>query len=423
MRHCVGHDLGHERNASRGCQDFGVTDSGSVSSRESIGALSPDSPSRPSVMSWAPVRHGTERLTVVGGRSPPGRAGGTLERCTTIHLSRGTRPRADVVHGFVLPVRRPARAWWVLAAVAASGLQGETITVEAEELVVRLFRREGRSLVRLARLFVDDRDAAEDLVQEAFLRLARHAGRSNRATGACLSAFDRVEPRPRPQPPGTRLAASPCRTGREVDVAADAIDHSCDPKNMSGCSTRSAGYRARQRDCITLRYFEELPSIRSPSPGVSANSVKTHLRRAMAALDRTLGRAMNSTMEARLIAAFADARTGRAREPRSVRKGSTAASKRHTNAADTGSRLARCISRFVARQRRPRARTIRHRQQENHHALVGHRTDHQHRARRTRRRARPVHQTFRPRRTQPMCSGPIRGPARATSCSPTSPTT
>ena len=50
-------------------------------------------------------------------------------------------------------------------------------TADVDRLLVELFHREGRSLVRLARLFVDDRNAAEDLVQEAFIRLARSAHR------------------------------------------------------------------------------------------------------------------------------------------------------------------------------------------------------------------------------------------------------
>lgn len=49
--------------------------------------------------------------------------------------------------------------------------------VHADELVITMFNQEGPSLVRLARLFTDDRDAAEDLVQEAFIRLHRSARR------------------------------------------------------------------------------------------------------------------------------------------------------------------------------------------------------------------------------------------------------
>ena len=50
-----------------------------------------------------------------------------------------------------------------------------------DEAIAGLFNEHARSLVRLARLFVDDRSAAEDLVQEAFLRLhgSFHRGRAD----------------------------------------------------------------------------------------------------------------------------------------------------------------------------------------------------------------------------------------------------
>jgi DNA-directed RNA polymerase specialized sigma24 family protein len=57
--------------------------------------------------------------------------------------------------------------------VAAPGAS----TGDIDAFVVQLFTDEAVSLTRLARLFVDDRSAAEDLVQEAFIRLARSADR------------------------------------------------------------------------------------------------------------------------------------------------------------------------------------------------------------------------------------------------------
>ena len=49
-------------------------------------------------------------------------------------------------------------------------------SIDPDALVRELFTQESGSLVRLARLFCDDRNAAEDLVQEAFIRLHRSAG-------------------------------------------------------------------------------------------------------------------------------------------------------------------------------------------------------------------------------------------------------
>jgi DNA-directed RNA polymerase specialized sigma24 family protein len=62
-----------------------------------------------------------------------------------------------------------AFADWVSSDAIAAGWD----RAEVDALVNQLFEKEGVHLVRLARFFVDDTDAAEDLVQEAFIRLAR----------------------------------------------------------------------------------------------------------------------------------------------------------------------------------------------------------------------------------------------------------
>jgi len=177
-----------------------------------------------------------------------------------------------------------------LWAVAAARSQGETISVEAEELVVRLFQTEGRSLVRLARLFVDDRDAAEDLVQEAFLRLARHAGRIDAIERAPAYLRSIVLNLARDHNRRGLVSLRHHATkGREIDVDISAVDELVRSEDHRRVLEAVRGLPNRQRDCITLRYFEEFSIDQiAVTLGLSTNSVKTHLRRAMAALDRSL---------------------------------------------------------------------------------------------------------------------------------------
>jgi RNA polymerase sigma factor (sigma-70 family) len=184
----------------------------------------------------------------------------------------------------------PRRLPPILWAVAAARLQGETISVEAEELVVRLFQTEGRSLVRLARLFVDDRDAAEDIVQEAFLRLARHAGKIDAIERAPAYLRSIVLNLARDHNRRGLVSLRHHATkGREVDVDTSVADQLVRSEDHRRVLDAVRGLPARQRDCITLRYFEELSIERiATTLGLSVNSVKTHLRRAMAALDRRL---------------------------------------------------------------------------------------------------------------------------------------
>ncbi len=186
--------------------------------------------------------------------------------------------------------RRPMLPTFLMA-VAAARVQGETISAEAEQLVAELFHAEGRSLVRLARLFVDDLNAAEDIVQEAFLRLARHASRIDALDRAPAYLRSIVLNLARDQNRrGLVSLRHHASAGRDVDVTDDAADQLVRSEDSDRVLAAVRSLPGRQRDCITLRYFEEygIEQI-AITLGVSVNSVKTHLQRAMSALDRLLG--------------------------------------------------------------------------------------------------------------------------------------
>jgi RNA polymerase sigma-70 factor (sigma-E family) len=159
---------------------------------------------------------------------------------------------------------------------------------QPEPPLAALFAEHAAPLVRMARLFVDDRSAAEDVVQEAFLRLqnSRHRIREPERIAAYLRSIvlNLARDHNRRGLMSLRHHAAPLE---ETTSADDAL------MLEAGQQEVVEALRAlprRQRDCLVLRYYLELsPPEIAETLGLSANSVKTHLQRGLRALERTLG--------------------------------------------------------------------------------------------------------------------------------------
>ena len=158
---------------------------------------------------------------------------------------------------------------------------------DVEALVRTLYVEHAASLVRMARLFVDDRNAAEDLVQEAFIRLARHAHRIQDESKAAAYLRSIV----------LNLARDHNRRGLvslRHRPPADAVQATTEDEVVLRDDQRQVidalrELPLRQRDCVVLRYYFDsgVPEI-AETLGISPNSVKTHLKRGLVALERRL---------------------------------------------------------------------------------------------------------------------------------------
>lgn len=168
-------------------------------------------------------------------------------------------------------------------------LAATAMDVDADALVADMFGQEGASLVRLARVFCDDRNAAEDLVQEAFIRLHRSAGsirdvdkapaflRSivinlardhNRRGLMSLRHRNTAEAPKAPREPGEQTVAD-----EDTQAVLEALRQLPD----------------RQRACLVLHYYQELSIAEvADTLNISKNSVKTHCRRGLASLESRL---------------------------------------------------------------------------------------------------------------------------------------
>ncbi len=181
----------------------------------------------------------------------------------------------------ILPLRAPAEP---------DALSNSATNIDVDALVIRLFAEEGRSLVRLARLFVDDRNAAEDLVQEAFIRLARSAHRIQDQTKAAAYLRSIVLNLARDS---NRKGLVSLRHHLPFDAERASVEDEIELQEQQREVIEALRELPhRQRNALVLRYYEEMGIDEiAEAMGISRNSVKTHLQRGLAALERNLGSA------------------------------------------------------------------------------------------------------------------------------------
>jgi RNA polymerase sigma factor (sigma-70 family) len=162
-----------------------------------------------------------------------------------------------------------------------------------------MYREHARSLVNLARLFVDHRDAAEDIVQEAFIRLARSLHRIKDPARAPAYLRSIV----------LNLARDHNRRGL-LSIRHQMPANDLDPRGVDETISDNDDHRRliaavralprRQRDCIALRYLLELPVAEvADTLGLSQNSVKTHLKRGLTNLRTAHGLARDDMRDVR----------------------------------------------------------------------------------------------------------------------------
>ena len=171
---------------------------------------------------------------------------------------------------------------------SAEELTGSGVSWASVDLLVgEIYRSEAANLVRLARFFVDDRDAAEDLVQEAFIRLARsaHKIRDRERVPAYLRSIVLNLARDH-----NRRGLVSLRHQPAADPTPPSIDDTMGVKEDQRIVIEALRLLpVRQRDCLVLRYYLELGvSEIAQTLGLSPNSVKTHLSRGLRALEQRL---------------------------------------------------------------------------------------------------------------------------------------
>lgn len=164
---------------------------------------------------------------------------------------------------------------------------GIRVETSADGALVELFREHSGWLVGMLTMLVGDRAAAEDLAQEAFLRTYRAWPRiedHERAVGYLRTTAMNLARS------GFRRRAVALRYREPASVAPlDAADAVVLQEEHQAVVDAVRTLPTRQRECVVLRYYCDATEHEiAATLGISNNSVKTHLRRAMQALETRL---------------------------------------------------------------------------------------------------------------------------------------
>jgi RNA polymerase sigma-70 factor (sigma-E family) len=176
--------------------------------------------------------------------------------------------------------------------MAAMATPGSPPARGADPWLVDLYRSDYAGLVRLAAMLVDDVGVAEELVQDAFVAVARRDGRAGLDDPAAAGAYLRsaVLNRARSQLRRREVRRRHLRSVDAVPTAPPAdrdLLASDEHRRVLAAVDRLP---ARQRAVLVLRYYGELSVAETAAAlGISQGSVKTHTHRGLAALEAVLG--------------------------------------------------------------------------------------------------------------------------------------
>jgi RNA polymerase sigma-70 factor (sigma-E family) len=156
-------------------------------------------------------------------------------------------------------------------------------TVGADAALSELYSTHYRACLRLAAVLVDDPSSAEDVVQEAFVNVYRswHKVRNVDAAPAYLrsAVLNTARSRLRRRQTAEKHPPASARNAPGADDYVLANEH----RQLMIEALRALP--RRQRECVTLRYYEELSERETADAlGLGIGAVKSNTSRGLAAL-------------------------------------------------------------------------------------------------------------------------------------------